>query len=176
MRRIILGLFLMSTAVTTNAQVERENGFYAVVTTGPTTFNLPGKRSLSSNGYQLGLGYDLNKYLAVEMTYGSLYQLSSSGAGSSYDESINALNASLLVLYPTGNLTPYVKVGSTTVDVTLRSAGSPYKEESNTVLYAAGAELKMDQRTAVRLEYGQSQKKTSYTDLNYINAGVIVRF
>jgi hypothetical protein len=175
MKKFIMFFSFLMISTGAYSQTARENGFYAVVTTGPTTFNFPSGNTLKSNGYQFGAGYDINKNFAAEITYGSLYQLTASGTNN-YDESITAVNFSVLALYPVENFTPYVKLSASTINVELSSSFSSYKETNTIYVYGIGTEVKLDMRTSLRLEYATSQQKSGYTNADYVQAGVIVRF
>ena len=169
---LVMLLAIFSTHI--QAQEVRDNGFYVAVTTGPTSFTFPNGDKLTSNGYQFGVGYDFNKFLAAELTYGSLYK--SSSTFGKFDESITATNFSVLAFYPMENVRPYAKLGYTEFDVKYAYPTSTYKETGERLVYGVGAELKLDQRTAARLEYTTTDKKKDRVTADYIHAGVIVRF
>jgi hypothetical protein len=148
---------------------------YALVTTGPTTFTFPNGNTLSSNGYQLGVGYDFNKNFATELTFGSLYKLAATGANV-FDESIATTNFSVLALYPMDNFSPYVKLGVTSYDLTITNIFGTYNEKASRLVYGVGTEVKLDQRTALRLEYATTRNETGRSQADYVQVGAVVRF
>jgi opacity protein-like surface antigen len=154
----------------TNAQAVRENGLYAVLSTGPTSVKSTSGNSsgdeFKSNGFQFGLGYDFNKYLALEATYGSIMRLESKSAGEKF--TLDMTNVSVIVYAPLGDIAPYIKGGIAAVKQASEPSISLYT-------YGAGVEFKLDQRTNLRLEYLATQKKDG-TELNFFHGGIAVRF
>jgi opacity protein-like surface antigen len=160
-----------------HSQESSEAGFYGFVSAGPTTFNYPSGFSVETNGYQLGLGYELNKSFALETSYGSLYNIGISNSSASESSEMTMYNFSGVFRMPGEKFTPYLKGGisSFTSDYQSSSFGSG-SVSSALWTYGAGGELNLDKRTALRLEYMSTVKRAGYVDGNVIQVGIMSRF
>ena len=176
-RGLIAASVLFLVASSAYSQESSQAGFYGFVTAGPTTFNYPSGVSIETNGYQLGLGYEFNKSLAIETSYGSLFNLGISNSSSSETSEMTMYNFSGVFRIPGEKITPYLKGGisSFTSDYQSSSFGSA-SYSSATWTYGVGGELNLDMRTALRLEYMSTLKQAGYVDGNVIQIGIMSRF
>ena len=168
MRKLII-LTFMFLPIIASAQQSRENGFYGVVTAGPTTAKSSGGE-VRTNGYQLGIGYDLNRNIAAELTYGSIARIETSGSSfGSGGDNISATTGTVILSAPMDNFSPYIKGG-------IMSASSGSSDvKSSFYVYGAGVDIKLDLRTSARIEYLTTQTKDG-SAINFLQAGVVVRF
>ncbi len=168
-------LFLVASS--TYAQESSQAGFYGFVSAGPTTFNYPSGFSVETNGYQLGLGYEFNQSVAIETSYGSLYNVGYSNASTSESSEMTMYNFSGVFRIPSEKITPYLKGGisSFTSDYESSTFGSG-SVSSALWTYGVGGELNLDKRTALRLEYMSTLKRAGYVDGNVIQLGIMSRF
>jgi len=176
-KKITCALLMFFSASVAQAQESSQAGFYGFVSGGPTTLNYPSGVSIETNGYQLGLGYEFNESTAVELSYGSLFNLGVSNSSSSDSSELTMGTATGVFRIPAEKFTPYVKGGvaslTSTYDLSGFGTGS---YSSSTWIYGAGVELNLDKRTAVRLEYVTTIKQTGYTDGNVMQIGIMSRF
>jgi opacity protein-like surface antigen len=159
------------------SQESSQAGFYGFVSAGPTTFNYPSGFSVETNGYQLGLGYEFNESLAIETSYGSLYNIGISNSSASESSEMTMYNLSGVFRMPGEKFTPFLKGGisSFTSDYQSSEFGSG-SVSSALWTYGVGGELNLDKRTALRLEYMSTLKRAGYVDGNIIQIGIMSRF
>ena len=167
-------LFAVSSA---HSQDASQAGFYGFVTAGPTTFNYPSGVSIETNGYQLGLGYEFNESVAIETSYGSLFNFGISNSSSSESSEMTMYNFSGVFRIPNEKITPYLKGGISSLTSDYQSSSFGNASYSSAVwTYGVGAELNLDKRTALRLEYMSTLKQAGYVDGNVIQIGIMSRF
>ena len=176
-KSLLAAAVLFLTASSAYSQESSQAGFYGFVSAGPTTFNYPSGFSVETNGYQLGLGYEFNESLAIETSYGSLYNLGISNSSASYSSEMTMYNFSGVFRMPGEKFTPFLKGGisSFTSDYQSSEFGSG-STSSALWTYGVGGELNLDKRTALRLEYMSTLKRAGYVDGNVIQIGIMSRF
>ncbi len=140
---------------------------------------------LKNNSWSIGVGYDINKYMAAELAYQNLgnrsYKYINSVSSISESESVSAWTGSLLARYPSGNYVPYVRLGYSKVNVDMdgSSLGFASSKSVNTPLYGLGVEMKLDELASIRLEYSTTNSSASWggtTKINTFQGGVVIRF
>jgi hypothetical protein len=173
---VCLSAFLLAVS-SVHGQDSSQAGFYGFVTAGPTTFDYPSGLSIETNGYQLGLGYEFNQSVAVEGSYGSLFNFGASNASASESAEMTMVNLSGVFRVPGEKITPYLKGGISSLATDYQS--STFGNERYTQAlwtYGFGGEVNLDKRTAFRLEYLSTLKRAGYVDGSIFQLGIMSRF
>ena len=157
---------LSSAAMAESASAKYESGFYALGGFGQVS----GSGSGGSNAWNLGLGYDINRYMAVEASYDDLWR-KNQNTWSNVGLIAGTDNATGLRLAAIGKLpiNDSFKLLAGLEELSMNrnryapnSAGTPtYGSASvNVAAFEIGGELQFDMRTSLRVTYFQTANIT----------------
>ncbi len=162
-----------------------KSGFYGVAQfgtaqikdsyTGATDATINATGTIATNAWQIGLGYDLNEYLAVEATAGSALKAeskvtTSEGYVNSVKQNISAYSISGFGKLPIGNIKlmagPTYTMFNSTYSVA-NSTETVEKTVSKGLLgLTVGASIALDAKTDVRAAFTQYQPMKSQVTIN----------
>ena len=194
------------------AQSKTDSGFYGIGTFGTSTINGnlnatgggAGVSQTQGNGWQIGLGFDLNKYLAFEGTYGQLFKsvsdLSMPGVNWTNNSATNAsgFNFSALGKFNILENTELfagtaIMLGSVNSKAFQNAQGTIQKSDEtknfNPMGLTAGVNFALDRKTSIRVSYSAFKSFTwdhaagvntnAYSEsdkVSALNLGLIVKF
>jgi hypothetical protein len=175
--KLTLSVFCVIFSAGAFAQAKDESGFYGIGSFGTssvkgtisTSSGSAGSATSQGNGWQIGLGYDINKYLAFEGTYGQFFKSVSNFTNTSSNYVNNdTTNASGFTFTLLGKAQvsenvrlfagPSLMMGSVSDDqykldsgkVTARNDSKSF----NPIGIVVGASFALDNKTDLRLSYG----------------------
>jgi hypothetical protein len=168
-------VFAFSISFSSCVFADEKSGFFVIADTGVTKLSAPSttEYSLSSNSYNLGLGFESGR-TSVEFTYGSGFYLSSTYGSST--ETFEITNWTLALNYKIlneGNFRPYIGLGryGGTVNITGQSS-----ENYGRNIYNVGLEIPLDTTSSIRIKYFQSFELSGYGTYSGTSAGLLYRF
>jgi outer membrane protein W len=152
-------------------------GFYVVGDAGSTELSAPSNSttsvSVTSNSYNLGLGYEVDKW-SVEYTLGSAAYVSSTvGTTTSTVELTNWTLVANYKILNTGNFKPYIGIGRYGGTINLTGYSS---EDYSRNIWNAGVEIPLDTTSSLRVKYFKSFEVTGYAGFSGFSAGLMYRF
>ena len=153
-------------------------GFFVVGEAGSTelsstSVSTKSVSSVTSNSYNLGLGYEVDKW-SVEYTFGSAGYVSSTVG--KVTTTVDLTNWTFVVNYKilnSGNFRPFIGFGSYGGTVNLTGNSS---EDYSRNIWNAGFEIPLDNSSTVRLKYFKSVQDTKYVGFSGFSAGLMYRF
>ena len=152
-------------------------GFYVVGDAGSTELSSSGTSttsvSVTSNSYNLGLGYEVDKW-SVEYTLGSAAYVSTTiGTTTTTVELTNWTLVANYKILNTGNFKPYIGMGryGGTINITGYSS-----EDYSRNIWNAGAEIPLDKTSSLRVKYFKSFEVSGYAGFSGYSAGLMYRF
>ncbi len=177
----ITSLALLSLTFTHAHSETIESGFYGLANFGTSkvegtvvqTGYANGKGENNTNGWQIGLGYDINKYFATEVAYAQIYKSNNTWTSGSYINN-NSTSAVGLVLNGLAKYEVYdgVKIfgGPSVATAKLKQSSTyvygtstSYESSSKSTTpfgYIIGASMALDPRTDLRISYSTYNKYT----------------
>jgi len=167
-----LGLFFPLLAFSAD-----NKGFYVAGDAGQTKLSSSGTSttsiSVTSNSYNLGLGYEVDN-MSVEYSFGSAAYVSSTvGTTTSTVELTNWTLVANYKLLNTGNFKPYLGLGRYGGTVNLTGYSS---QDYSRNIWNAGVEIPLDNTSSLRVKYFKSFEVSGYAGFSGYSAGLIYRF
>lgn len=159
---------------------EFKPGYYGIAVAGPTTETL-GSTKLSGNGYQIGGGYEFNKNVALEITYGNAVKIETATSSSSVSYNLTSLFVNGVFRMPVNDsFIPLVSFGqvSGTESLAVTGSGSASSASGNGTryVYGLGFEVPLESRTSFRLNTQSTTSKSNYATIKSVTAGMIFKF
>ena len=181
--KLILASALVISSTGAFAQAKDESGFYGIGAFGTSSVKgtitsssgTPGNAKSEGNGWQIGLGYDINKDFAVEGTYGQFFKSVSNVYVPAYSyTNNNSTNASGFTFTLLGKKQvsenvrlfagPSLMMGTVSMSqYELQSGTTTSRNDSkkfNPLGVVLGASFALDSKTDLRLSYGTYNKFT----------------
>jgi hypothetical protein len=160
-----------STATIAEEQLDFSPGFYVTATAGETKIDFSSSLKLGGNGYALGVGYDVNKYVAVEASYNSFFDYTVNG--NAY--AIDGFAYRGMLRYPMGSWAPYVGYTYITAQDTLTVNSTTYSGAGTLSGTSIGAELALTDTISVRFMHDSLETNTNF-DATVTHIGLVTRF
>jgi len=160
-----------STATIAEEQLDFSPGFYVTATAGETKIDFSSSLKLGGNGYALGLGYDVNKYVAIEASYNSFFDYTVNG--NAY--AIDGFAYRGMLRYPMGSWAPYVGYTHITAQDTLTVNSTTYSGAGTLSGTSIGAELALTDTISVRFMHDSLETNTNF-DATVTHIGLVTRF
>jgi len=181
--KLILAAGCVIACATAFAQSKDESGFYGIGAFGTSSVKgsitsssgTPGNSTTQGNGWQIGLGYDINKDFAVEATYGQFFKSVSNVYVPAYSYTNNSTtNADgfSFTLLGKKQISENVRLFAGPALMVGKVSGDIYQVSSGTTTAASdsktftpfgivvGASFALDNKTDLRLSYGTYNKFT----------------
>jgi opacity protein-like surface antigen len=174
--KLILAAVCAISTASSFAQAKDESGFYGIGAFGTSSVKgtitsssgTPGNATTQGNGWQIGLGYDINKDFAVEGTYGQFFKSVSNAYVPAYSYTNNSTtNASGFSFTALGKKQvsenvrlfagPSVMIGTVSMSQYELSGGTTTARNDsksfNPFGVVLGASFALDSKTDLRLSY-----------------------
>jgi len=176
MKALGVSLTVMAAAVGSATAVAEEQldftpGFYMVATAGETKIDFAGALSLGGNGYAIGVGYDVSKYIAVEASYNSFFDQTVNGDA----YVIDGFAYRGMLRYPMGSWAPYVGYTYITAQDTLTVNSTSYSGAGTLTGTSIGAELALTDTISLRFMHDALETNTGF-DATVSHLGIVSRF
>jgi hypothetical protein len=181
MRKLnLLSALIFSICFFSASAQEFKPGYYGVAVAGPTTETL-GSVKLGGNGYQIGGGYEFNKNVALEVTYGNAIKIQTATSASSVNYNLTSLFVNGVFRFPVSeSFIPLVTFGSVTgtesITVTGTGTASSASASGSRNVVGAGFEIPLEARTSFRFNTQSTTSKTNYATIKTTTAGLIFKF
>ena len=162
---------LASVNVIAEEQLDFSPGFYVTATAGETKIDFSSSLKLGGNGYALGVGYDVNQYIAVEASYNSFFDYTVNGDA----YAIDGFAYRGMLRYPMGSWAPYIGYTYITAQDTLTVNNTSYTGAGTLSGTSIGAELALTDTISVRFMHDSLSTDTSF-DATVTHIGLVTRF
>ncbi len=175
MKKSIVGFVIAYCGSVAFAQVTvQDQGFYASLSAGPTKIDHSSGGGSSGNGYKMGLGYDFNKYFALEGSYiGAFKQEERENGIKFFSNDRTAMQFTAIGKYPVtesfkliGGLGRMNMTQNIYTDFNLTRSGTSTERKTNHNITMLGAEVSLDPRSSIRFE------TSNIGSTNYASGGV----
>lgn len=160
---------------------EFKPGFYGVAAGGNSTIKYS-TLTIKGNAYQIGAGYDFNKNVSTEFTFGSIsnFGLSNGSTTLNYDVTTTII-AGIFKVPLGGSLIPYGYLGRATGSESVSASSSSYSSSAassgSRTIYGAGLEIPLEERSSIRIQYIKSSNSaTTSAQVSMLTAGFVLRF
>jgi len=171
---------MMAVCLTSSAVMA--NGFYVAPTVGWQYLDdeRPVKTSADNFGYEqdvtygIGVGYEINSNLAVELRYDeTVVESDSDNPGPAHEAKFHHAHVDALVGLGNGNVQPYIVLGVGHQEVD--TVGAAYDQEDTVVNGGVGVKMKLGKHFDARMDVrAQNSVDSEYTD-GSANIGVVVK-
>lgn len=146
-------------------------GFYLVTVAGETMIDYGSGVELGGNGYSIGGGYDINRYLALEAEYNNYFDYTVS----SDNYSVSGLSVRGLLRYPLGSWAPFVGYTSASAEDSLTVGGTTYSGAGTLSGVSVGFEVALTEALAFRFISDQLETDTA-VEATITKIGIVSRF
>lgn len=181
MRKLnLISALLLSLSCLGVAAQEFKSGYYGIAVAGPTTETL-GSVKLAGNGYQIGGGYEFNKNLALELTYGNAIKIETATSASSVSYNMTSFFINGVFRLPVNqSFIPLVTFGqvSGTESIAVSGTGTASSASANgsRYVYGLGFEIPLESRTSFRVNTQSTVSKSNYATIKSTTAGLVFKF
>ena len=145
-------------------------GFYVIATAGETEIDYGSGAIFSGNGFGIGLGYDINRYLAVEAQYMNFFDMTIG----TLNYKANGMTARGLLRLLAGSWPPFIGIAYTTANESLTLNGTTYSAAGSDVGGTAGFEVALTEAISFRLNV--DAYSGTGVDQTVTQLGVVSRF
>lgn len=146
-------------------------GFYLVATAGETTIDYTSSLKLGGNGYAIGAGYDVNKYLAVEAQLNNYFDYTVNGD----NYSVTGTSFRGLARYPLGSWAPFIGYTFASAQDTLTVNSTTYTGAGTLSGISIGFEVAMTETLALRFITDSLETDTA-VEATVSQLGIVARF
>ena len=165
---IILGA---GSTVVSADELDFTPGFYLIAVAGETMIDYGSGVELGGNGYSIGGGYDINRYLAIEAEYNNYFDYTVNAD----NYSVSGLSVRGLLRYPLGSWAPFVGYTSASAEESLTVGGTTYAGAGTLSGVSVGFEVALTETLAFRFISDQLETETA-VEATITKIGIVSRF
>ena len=172
LKTLTLGVILGAGSTVVSAdELDFTPGFYLIAVAGETMIDYGSGVELGGNGYSIGGGYDINRYLAIEAEYNNYFDYTVNAD----NYSVSGLSVRGLLRYPLGSWAPFVGYTSASAEESLTVGGTTYAGAGTLSGVSVGFEVALTETLAFRFISDQLETETA-VEATITKIGIVSRF
>jgi hypothetical protein len=160
-----------SASLSAAEQLDFSPGFYVIATAGETEIDFGGGTIFGGNGYSIGVGYDINQYLAVEGSYNNYFDMTID----TLKYQANGFTARALARMPLGSWSPFIGLAYSSAKESFLYSGTTYTSSGSEVGVSAGVEVALTETIALRV-MSDAYENDNNVEMSVTHIGLVSRF